>query len=295
MALHRLTFDLDVLRSFVVGIELGSFAKAADRLGRSTSAVSAQLKKLEEQVGVPILRKSGRGLLLTTTGETMLAYARRLLELNDDAAAAVRGADLEGWVRIGMQEDFGESLLTRILGDFARAHPRVRIEARVARHAELLELVSADRLDLALSWDAGTSTPHSALLGELPMCWIGPLNGMTAIPPTDEPLPLVAFDAPCLMRSVATNALDRAGIPWRIAVTSASIGGIWAAVGAGLGVTVRTRAGLPPHLRVLDGLPALPRVGLVLHRAEAEPKPVILRLSEIIDESLKELLPLAAG
>src|SRR5690349_24991038 len=89
------TFDIDVLRSFVLGVELGSFAQAAERLNRSTSAVSAQLKKLEEQAGAPLLRKAGRGLALTETGETMLGYARRLLDLNDEAAAAVRGVQLE--------------------------------------------------------------------------------------------------------------------------------------------------------------------------------------------------------
>jgi len=128
----KITFDLDVMRTFVTGIELGNFAKAADRLGRSTSAVSAQLKKLEEQVGSPILRKSGRGMLPTAAGETLLAYGRRLLELNDEAAAAVRGVDLEGWIRLGIPEDFGERILTDVLGRFARAHPRVRIEARIA-------------------------------------------------------------------------------------------------------------------------------------------------------------------
>lgn len=86
----RITFDLEDLRSFVTGVELGSFAKAAERLGRSTSAVSAHLKKLEQQVGAPILRKAGRGMVMTETGETLLGYARRLLELNDEAAAAAR-------------------------------------------------------------------------------------------------------------------------------------------------------------------------------------------------------------
>src|SRR6478609_4842573 len=95
--MSRLLFDLDVLRSFVTGVELGSFAKAADRVGRSTSAVSAQLKKLEEQAGTPIFRKAGRGLALTEAGETMLGYARRLLELNDEAAAAIHDVELEGW------------------------------------------------------------------------------------------------------------------------------------------------------------------------------------------------------
>ncbi|TIO10926.1 MAG: LysR family transcriptional regulator, partial [Mesorhizobium sp.] len=109
--MRRVTFDLDVLRTFVTGMELGSFAKAAERLGRSTSAVSAQLKKLEEQAATPVFRKAGRGLALTEAGETMLSYARRLIELNDEAASAIRDVELEGWVRLGLQEDFGEAVL----------------------------------------------------------------------------------------------------------------------------------------------------------------------------------------
>src|ERR1700749_5044129 len=101
----RVTFDLDVLRSFVTGVEQGSFAKAADRLGRSTSAVSAQLKKLEEQAGIALLRKSGRGMALTDAGEVLLGYARRMLELNDEAAKAVGSTGLQGSVRLGLQED----------------------------------------------------------------------------------------------------------------------------------------------------------------------------------------------
>ena len=172
--IRPVTFDLDVLRSFVAGVELGSFGRAADRLGRSTSAVSAQLKKLEEQAGVPLLRKAGRGLALTDAGETMLAYARRLLELNDQASVAVRGTRLQGRVRLGLQEDFGEILLPQVLGQFARAHPQVRIEARVARNAELLERVAAGELDLALAWDHDATRPHGVRLAELPLCWIGP-------------------------------------------------------------------------------------------------------------------------
>src|SRR5262245_31576197 len=159
------TFDLDVLRSFVAGVELGSFAKAADRLGRSTSAVSAQLRKLEDQAGTAILRKAGRGLTLTDAGETMLAYARRLLELNDEAAAALRGIDLEGWVRLGLQEDF-DGLLPEVLGRFARAHPKVRIEARVARNAELVDRLHAGRLDVVLAWDAGNALPYGERIAE---------------------------------------------------------------------------------------------------------------------------------
>jgi DNA-binding transcriptional LysR family regulator len=116
----RISLDLDVLRSFVAGVEMGSFALAAQRMNRSTSAISAQLKKLEEQAGQPLTRKAGRGLVLTPAGEVMLAYARRLLALNDEAVQAVQGSGLEqGWIRFGMQEDFGESLLPAILGQFS--------------------------------------------------------------------------------------------------------------------------------------------------------------------------------
>ncbi|MCJ9696660.1 LysR family transcriptional regulator, partial [Rhizobium sp. PRIMUS64] len=175
--MRRTIFDLDVLRTFSTGMELGNFAKAAERLGRSTSAVSAQLKKLEEQAGTPIFRKVGRGLALTDAGETMLGYARRLLELNDEAAAAVHSVKLEGWVRLGLQEDFGETLLPDVLGRFARAHPKVRIEARVVRNAELLERVTSGKLDLALAWSDGTLTAHCERIGEVPMRWIGPAEG----------------------------------------------------------------------------------------------------------------------
>src|SRR3954471_20455051 len=113
--MSQVMFDLDVLRSFSTGIALGSYARAADKLGRSTSAVSAQLRKLESQAGTPLLRKAGRGLELTEAGETMLAYAHRLLELNDEAVAAVNGTSLEGEVRIGLQEDLGESVLPAAL------------------------------------------------------------------------------------------------------------------------------------------------------------------------------------
>jgi DNA-binding transcriptional LysR family regulator len=288
----RLTFDLDVLRSFVLGIELGSFAKAADRLGRSTSAISAQLKKLEGQVDEPILRRSGRGMVLTPTGETLFGYAKRLLELNDEAATAGRSTGIEGCVKLGLQEDFGEHLLTGVLGSFSRAHPRIRIEARVARNAELLGLVTSGHLDLALAWGSEKRTSHSQFIASLPMYWIGRADWTYTA--NDEPLPLVAFESPCLMRSAATEALDRAAIPWRLAFTSPSLSGIWAAASAGLGITVRTQIGLPNQLLLLNGLPELPKISLVLHQAESKPAQPVRRLAEILLASLNDLVATGA-
>jgi DNA-binding transcriptional LysR family regulator len=295
--MRKTTFDLDVLRSFTAGMELGSFAKAADRLGRSTSAVSAQLKKLEDQAGTPIFRKAGRGLALTEAGKTMLFYAQRLLDLNDEASAAVQGVELEGWVRLGLQEDFGEVLLPEVLGRFARSHPKVRIEARVARNAELLDRVTSGRLDLALAWDDGASAPHVQRVAELPMRWIGPAGDIGPLCEAwqwlaGEPLPLVSFEAPCRFRTAAITALDHAAIPWRVAFSSPNLGGLWAATAAGLGLSIRTQIGLPNGVRALSageaGLPALPSLALALYRAEEEPKPLIAKLATIVLQAVHD-------
>ncbi|RMV31247.1 Transcriptional regulator [Pseudomonas savastanoi pv. phaseolicola] len=152
--MRPVNFDLDVMRSFVTGVELGSFAKAAQKLARSTSAISAQLKKLEAQAGSPLFKKAGRKLALTDTGEVLLNYSKRLLSLNDETITAVSELKLKGWVRLGLQEDLG-SFLPTVLGRFARAHPDVRVEARIARNADLLNRIENGSLDLAVAWGGG--------------------------------------------------------------------------------------------------------------------------------------------
>ncbi|WP_373833061.1 LysR substrate-binding domain-containing protein [Delftia acidovorans] len=300
----RVLYDLDVLRTFCTGVELGSFARAADRLGRSTSAVSAQLKKLESQCGTPLLRKSGRGLVLTEAGETLRGYALRLLELNDRAVAAVRGSELRGLVRLGLQEDLGESVLPHVLGQFARAHPHVRIEASVARSDELRERMALGQFDLALLWDVGMN--HACVHGEhimrLPLQWIGPASldaaeagwarGLNGGAQGDEALPLAMLEAPCPLRDIVTAALDKKGLAWRYAFNSASLTAVWAATAAGLGLSVRTPFGLPAHVRPLDaqalGLPALPSMDLILGRAALDAPEPVDRLARILVDAVRE-------
>ncbi|WP_415868690.1 LysR substrate-binding domain-containing protein [Burkholderia ubonensis] len=299
-------FDIAALRSLVAGMDLGSFAKAADRVARSSSAVSAQIRKLEEQAGTPLFVKSGRGLALTDAGDAMLRYARRMIELNDEAAAAVRGVSLDGWVRIGLQEDFGEAILPGVLGRFARAHPKVRIEARVAHNAELLERLDANQLDLALVWGDPASAAFVARTGidseeiaRVPMRWIGAAGsgaagdgdaGEPSVRLPDEPLPLVVFDRPCRFFGAATDALDRVGVPWRVAFTTPSLAGLWAAASAGLGLTVRSHYGLPASVRLLDaaplGLPELPSVPLMLLRRASSATPTVDRLARIMTQAV---------
>jgi DNA-binding transcriptional LysR family regulator len=297
--MRKVNFDLDALRTFSAGVELGSFARAALRVGRSTSAVSAQLKKLEEQAGAALFRKAGRGLALTDEGELLLSYAHRMLELNDEAWLALAGTRLSGAVRLGLPEDFGEHMLSDVLARFARSHPAVRIEARAARNLALLEQMQAGELDLALAWHAGVATAHMEQLGQHALHWIGPAERtLLRWTPGQEPLPLVMLDGQCVMRRAATDALDRAGVAWRLAFTSPGLGGVWAAVGAGLGVTVRTRFGLGPRLRLMtaaaDGLPRLGQIGLALHQADAELPPVAAKLRAILLDSLAGQLAAAA-
>ena len=198
------------------------------------------------------MRRAGRGLALTESGEVMLSYARRLLDLNDEAVSAVRRPDLEGWVRLGIQEDFGESVLPQVLGRFARAHPKVRVEGRIGRNNELREKIASGQLDLALAWDDGTDTPAQQI-ASLPLCWLGSAQEPVVLPARrDEPLPLASLEAPCLLRNLACSHLDREGIAWRIAFISPSLGGLWAATAAGLGIALRTPFGRPETVRVLD-------------------------------------------
>ncbi|MCX5572116.1 LysR substrate-binding domain-containing protein [Kaistia nematophila] len=276
--------DMDVLRSFVLGIQLNSFAQAAQRIGRSQSAVSLQMRKLEQQANCEVFRKNGRGLQLTEVGETLFRYAQRILELNDEAISAVDRSDMSGRISIGMPPDFAETWLPGVLGRFARVHPNVLVEARVDRGATLLEDLGAGQIDLVLLWGDTQAEPNrpGRSLAEFPIVWVGP-EGFD--PDAADPLPLVMMGAPCMFRSAGMSALDAAGRPWRLAFTSTSLSGLWGAVTAGLGVTIRTPEGIPPHLKILrhPSLPDLGRTRLRIHTT-ASPSPPVKRFTSILEE-----------
>lgn len=295
--MRPVNLDLDALRSFVTGMEVGSFAKAASKLARSTSAISAQLKKLEAQAGTPLFKKAGRQLELTEAGEVLLGYSRKLLSLNDETVAAVAELKLKGWVRLGLQEDLG-GFLPQVLGRFMRAHPNVQVEACIARNADLLSRLDKGSLDLAVAWDGVDRAGYRETVAELPMSWIGSSQHPLAWHPDGQvPLPIIAFEAPCPFSALATEALDRAGLPWRLAFTSSSLSGLAAATEAGLGYTIRTRLGLQRGTELLpvgsQDLPQLPSIALTLHRPEATADPVTEKLSAIVLQAIRS--ELAAG
>ncbi|WP_252193140.1 LysR substrate-binding domain-containing protein [Rhizobium sp. CSW-27] len=280
---RRQTFELDVLRTFVTGVELNSFIRAGDRLGRSASAISLQMRKLEEQVGQPLLRRQGRGLVPTEAGELLLGYARRLLQLNDETFAALsQSATLDGHVRLGIPEDLAETWLAPLLARFAEIHPRVRLEARVDSSRSLQSDFESGRLDLALTW-ASAGGMQGRVVAEMDMVWIGHPEWRHD---HETPVPLVLFDPPCAFRERATASLDRAGIAWWPAFTSRSLTGLHAAVRAGLGLTARIKENVPAGLSTQGaGLPKLGAITLALH-ADAEATPAVRALQREILERL---------
>jgi DNA-binding transcriptional LysR family regulator len=282
------TLDLDLLRTLATGVDLGSFARAASRLGRTQSAISLQLRRLEDQVGQKLVRRQGRGLALTPAGEAMLGYARRLLALNDEALASVSGAAVAGTVRLGLAQDFAETWLPRALARFAADNPAVQIDLRIDRSAHVIEGVLRGRLDLGLAVTDGPA--DAGTLATVPSHWFGRATGRWR---RDLPVPLVMFEHPCIFNRAGTAALDRAGIPWRLAVVSPSLAGLWAAVEAGLGVMVRTEASLPPHLKGigrLGGLPPLPEVRIALFESAAAPIRPVAMLRAILREVVRDAL-----
>jgi DNA-binding transcriptional LysR family regulator len=251
--------DLTSLRTLVAAVDLGGFGKAAEVLHLSPSTVSLQLRALEERLGKPLFRKIGRRQELTEEGERLVSFARRMLELNDEAVLAVRGAGLHGKVCLGVPQDFADSWLPQTLALFTSAHPKVQLEIFVEQSGRLLQLLRNGGLDLALTFgdNGGLS---SQLIATLPVHWYAHATWQL---PEREALPLLVLEQPCMFRQRAIDALDRAGTSWRIALSGSSVSAVWAAAKAGLGLVARTAVHVPDGMACLDGAFGLPDLNAV--------------------------------
>jgi DNA-binding transcriptional LysR family regulator len=271
--------DLDILRTLVTTHDLGGFAQAADRLGRTPSAISLQMKRLQEELGTQLFRKQGRTLKLTEAGQTALGYARRMLALNDDLLQTMQGVTLAGTVRAGAPQDFA-AVLPDALRQFASLYPRTQVELRVEGNGALIEAMDQGQLDLSLT--IGFADRKGALLlGELPALWIS----SRTFRGEDLPLPLAVLGPQCAFRKAAVQQLEAAGTAYRIAATSPSLDGLWAALQGGLGITARTAMQLPALLvadRTVRGLPDLPVFPVALHRGQNTATPAVDTLHALL-------------
>ncbi|MBT3027774.1 MAG: LysR family transcriptional regulator [Candidatus Thiodiazotropha sp. (ex Ctena orbiculata)] len=270
--------DIDLLRTLVAIADFGGFSQAAKRLHRTQSAISLQMKRLEESSGKALFRKAGRKRILTEEGELLLNYARRILNLNDEVASMLRPNPLQGHLRLGISQDIADRGLAVILAQFTRSHPAVRLDVMVDTSSRLIEAMGAERLDLAVAFQNPGDPGDS--LGQIPLQWIVP-DPLIWQPP--QPLPLAMFTTPCVFRSRVVSALEQAGIPWRIAYTSPSLPGILAAVEAGLGVTAR----LAGEGSQLHGLPPLKPVELGLYRSPVHHPDVVNALETIVRDYIR--------
>ncbi|BAB54207.1 LysR substrate-binding domain-containing protein [Mesorhizobium japonicum] len=251
------TLDPDLLKTFLAFVDSGSLVQAASSVGRSPSAVTAQMQRLEEIVGEPLLAPQGRGRGLTPAGEDLVGHARRILAAHREAWLALKGARAAGRVAIGTTQDFADSGLPELLRAFATSHPRVRIELRVGRSAELAQALQAGCLDLAIVMRQ-TAVPDEVGVLREPMMWLCSGKGLAS---RQEELPLALLDPYCGFREAALAALDAAGRRYRIAAGSASLAGLRTAVNAGVALTLRTprfaHSGIVEAPREL-GLPSVP-------------------------------------
>lgn len=281
-----INLEMDLVRAFVTVSEARSFTRAGERLGRSQSAVSLQMRRLEDRLGVQLFSRDPRHVVLTAEGEAFLPQARRLLRVNDEIVADLRGDDLEGEVRLGAPEDFATVHLPEILGQFARAHPRVALSVTCDLTLNLLDRLRDGALDVALVKREPLGPDLGVRVWREPLVWAA---ADAAVLKQAEPAPLVVAPAPCVYRKRAVAALEARGLSWRAAYTSPSLAGQHAALRAGLGLTVLPRDMIPPDLKVLgeaEGLPPLEDAEIALLKSRTAVPLAADRLAEFILSSL---------
>jgi DNA-binding transcriptional LysR family regulator len=275
--------DLELLRSFVSVVDAGGFTRAGERVHRTQSTVSQQIKRLEEDVGQPLLNRNGKDVTPTEAGERLLSYARRLLSLAEEARDVMARPGSEGAIRLGVPEDFAAYRLAKLLAAFSRSHPALRLDVRADQSTHLKRDLERGELDLALfKRTAGEGTGIAV--------WPERVHWVTSKSrPRDTStgsVPLIGFPAGCLYRSRAIHALESVGRAWHMAYSSSSLAGIQAAVAAGMGLSILSEIAIQADHRVLtakDGFAPIDRTEVALVAAP-EASPATLRLAERLVE-----------
>ena len=275
--------DLELLRSFVSVVDAGGFTRAGERVHRTQSTVSQQIKRLEEDVGQILLHRDGKDVRPTEAGERLLSYARRLLTLAEEARDVIQQPGSEGAIRLGIPEDFAAYRLAKLLGAFSRSHPGLRLDVRADQSTYLKRDLERGELDLALFKRAAGEKGAIAVWPEK-VHWV--TSKSHPIDADVTSVPLIGFPLGCLYRAGAIHALESAGRPWHMSYTSSSLSGIQAAVAAGMGLSILSEMAIQADHRVLtakDGFAPINKTEVALMAAPGA-SPATLRLADRLAE-----------
>lgn len=286
-------YDPELLRTFLGVAEGLSFTAAGRRLGLSQPTVSQHIRRLEEQVGRPLFVRDTRSVTLTSDGEALVGFARDILAAHERAAAHFTGSPLAGRLRFGVTDDLALTPLPRILRSFRHLHPRIGLELTVMQNDALLRRIDSGHLDMAfVKRSVGApAANHGQPVRRDQWVWAA----AEASPVLAEPVPLVAYHSPSLSRSMSVQALEAAGVRYRITCVVRGVNGVLAAVRAGLGIAVFARSLLPADLVELPtstGLPLLSALDLVLLTNPHAPQEATSALTSAI---LSSGVPLTAA
>jgi len=277
------------IECFIAVAECGSFTKAALRVNRTQSAVTQQIGNLEKRLSTQLFHRDKK-VILTKEGELFLPYALKIFGLYQEILDRFKNPDLNGEVRIGVPEDFATLFLTDVLIDFSRIHPRISLNVECDFTINLLNRFKNGMLDLAVvKLPSPQEFPYGVEIWKEPLVWVGKYETFE-IPIENNPIPLVISPEPCVYRSVAIEALEKAQIRWRTVYTSPSYAGTIAAVKANMGITILPLKMIPSPLKRISSpiLPDLPDIHVSLLKAKKEPNEVIENLNEFLLKKLKK-------
>lgn len=250
--------DIDLLKTFAVLAETGNFTRTAEEVGRTQSAVSMQVKRLEDIAGKPLIVRDGRSNTLNADGRIMLDYARRMIQLNDEAVTVFKQPEVTGHVRFGTADDYADRILPDVLGRFARTNCKVQVDVDCQPSRKLIERIKAGDLDLAMI-TCESDIPGVQVVRTERLLWVTSVKHSVH----REDLLLVAVSQyGCAWRQMAVDALDRVGRGYRVAYASANSSAINAAVLAGLAVAAIPEICMRPGMRVLGEADGFPPLGL---------------------------------
>jgi DNA-binding transcriptional LysR family regulator len=283
--MHTANLEIDLLRSFAAVADTGSFTAAAEVVARTQSAVSVQIKRLEQLVDKQVFERTSRSLALTPAGETLLGYARRILELNDETVRRVAGPPVAGVIRLGITEYFVPGELPRLLARFAQAYPGVQLEVRMGLSRELREEMTQGELDAVIV----RLTPHERqkTIWSEPQVWAARADFRME---KGAVLPLALLPAPCVLREHAIESMQRLRRPCKVVYTGSSMASVQAAVAAGLGVSIMPRSSVLAGMQVLPTGRQFPNPGgleVGVLRGAGARTDIVDALEQIISQTLQ--------